>query len=176
MFFQSFSNLGRILVVGTLAYLALVFILRVSGKRTLSKLNAFDLVVTVALGSTLATMLLSKDTALVEGVLALALLVFLQYLIAFLSVRSRGFQRLIKAEPALLVHRGRFLHDVMRQERITREDVLAAIRASGAACTGTVSVVLETDGSMSVIHAVPQADDRSPADSLADILSDGGRH
>ena len=57
-------------MVGTLAYVALVAILRISGKRTLTKLNALDLVVTVALGSTLATVLLSKSVALVEGVLA----------------------------------------------------------------------------------------------------------
>jgi uncharacterized membrane protein YcaP (DUF421 family) len=70
MFFDSWTGLGRVLVVGTLAYFALVLTLRVSGKRTLSKLNAFDLVVTVALGSTLATVLLSKDVALAEGLLA----------------------------------------------------------------------------------------------------------
>ena len=59
MFFESGSALLRTLIVGSLAYMALVFLLRVSGKRTLSKWNAFDLVVTVAFGSTLATALLS---------------------------------------------------------------------------------------------------------------------
>jgi uncharacterized membrane protein YcaP (DUF421 family) len=92
MLFQSWTGLGRVLLVGTLAYAALVLLLRISGKRTLSKLNAFDLVVTVALGSTLATVLLSKSVALAEGVLALCLLVSLQYAIAWLSVRSSGFQ------------------------------------------------------------------------------------
>ena len=78
MFFDTWSGLGRVLVVGTLAYAAVVVLLRVSGKRTLTKLNAFDLVVTVALGSTLATVLLSKNVALAEGVLAVALLISLQ--------------------------------------------------------------------------------------------------
>lgn len=67
MFFDGWTGLLRVLVVGTLAYAALVLLLRVSGKRTLSKMNAFDLVVTVALGSTLATVLLSRDVALAEG-------------------------------------------------------------------------------------------------------------
>ena len=102
------------LLVGTLAYVALVLLLRISGKRTLTKLNAFDLVVTVALGSTLATVLLSKSVALAEGVLALALLICLQYAITWLSVRSPRFQALVKAEPTLLVHRGRFLDGAMR--------------------------------------------------------------
>jgi uncharacterized membrane protein YcaP (DUF421 family) len=152
MLFDSWTGLGRVVLVGTLAYLALVLLLRISGKRTLTKLNAFDLVVTVALGSTLASVLLSKSVALAEGVLALGLLIFLQYVITWLSVRSSGFQSMIKAEPTLLVHRGRFLEAAMRAERITREEILAAMRASGAPEVRRIAaVVLETDGSLSVV-------------------------
>lgn len=155
MFFDSWAGLGRVLIVGTLAYLALVLLLRISGKRTLTKLNAFDLVVTVALGSTLATVLLSKSVALVEGVLALALLILLQFAITWLSVRSPRFQALIKAEPTLLLHRGRFLENAMKAQRVTREEILAAMRASGMADADRVAaVVLETDGSMSIVPDV----------------------
>ncbi|EJW09949.1 hypothetical protein A33M_0764 [Rhodovulum sp. PH10] len=152
MLWSSWSDLGRVLLVGTLAYVALVVILRISGKRTLSKLNAFDLVVTVALGSTLATVLLSKDVSLAEGVLALALLITLQYVITWLSVRSERIQEIVKAEPTLLVHRGRFLETAMRGQRITREEILAALRASGVADPhDAAAVVLETDGTVSVV-------------------------
>jgi len=82
MFFQGWTGLWRVLVVGTLAYIALVLLLRISGKRTLAKFNAFDFVVTVALGSTLATILLNNSIALAEGILALALLIGLQYVIS----------------------------------------------------------------------------------------------
>jgi len=78
MFFSGLDGVWRTLVVGTCAYAALVLILRISGKRTLSKMNAFDLVVTVALGSTLATILLSSDVAPAEGVTAFVLLAGLQ--------------------------------------------------------------------------------------------------
>lgn len=70
MLFSSWADLGRILAVGALACAVLVVFLRISDKRTLTKLNAFDLVVTVALGSTLATILLSKSVSLAEGLLA----------------------------------------------------------------------------------------------------------
>lgn len=60
MFFDGWLGLVRALVMGTSAYLALILLLRISGKRTLSKLNAFDFVVTVAIGSTLATVLLRR--------------------------------------------------------------------------------------------------------------------
>ena len=58
MLFDDWGSLGRVLLVGTAAYVSLVAILRISGKRMLTKFNAFDFVVTVALGSTLATVLL----------------------------------------------------------------------------------------------------------------------
>lgn len=61
MFFDSWDGLLRVVVVGTLAYLSLVVWLRLSGKRTVAKWSAFDRIVTVALGSTLATVLLTKD-------------------------------------------------------------------------------------------------------------------
>lgn len=140
---------------GTLAYVALVMVLRGFGKRSLSKLNAFDLVVTVALGSILASVLLNKDIAVAEGVAAFTLLLFLQYTIAWMSVRFYRFEKLIKAEPTLLVSHGRFLDSAMRRERITREEVLSAIRGAGAVDLSNIhTVVLETDGSISVLKQI----------------------
>ncbi len=151
-FFDSWSAMGRTVVVGVLAYLALVLLLRVSGKRTLSKMNAFDLIVTVALGSTLATVLLSTSVALVRGVLAFALLIGLQFAITWLSVRSQAVRGFVKAEPTLLVHKGRFLREAMRRERVTEDEILAALRSQGvAAVEEVVAVVLETDSSFSVV-------------------------
>jgi uncharacterized membrane protein YcaP (DUF421 family) len=159
MFFDSWTGLGRVLVVGTLAYISLVLILRISGKRTLTKLNAFDLVVTVALGSTLATVLLSKSVALAEGILAMALLVFLQFVITWLSVRSPRFRELVKSEPTLIMRKGQFLDGALRAQRITREEVIAALRSNGVAdAADAAAVVLETDGSIAVIkEAAPDA-------------------
>ncbi len=151
-FFDSWSAMGRTVVVGALAYLALVVLLRVSGKRTLSKMNAFDLVVTVALGSTLATVLLSTDVALARGVLAFALLIGLQFVITWLSVRSSAVRGFVKAEPTLLVHEGRLLKGAMRRERVTEDELLAALRSQGVAAVEEVeAVVLETDSGFSVV-------------------------
>jgi len=152
MFFDSWSDLFRVVVVGSLAYVALVAFLRATGKRTLSKLNAFDLVVTVALGSTLATVLLNADVSLAEGVLAFALLIGLQYGITWLSVRSERFQGMIKAEPTLLLYRGRYLRDAMRRQRVTTEEILSVLRTEGVTRVEDAgAIVLETDGSFSVL-------------------------
>ena len=90
IFFNGWFTLLRTAVVGILAYAALVLFLRFSGKRTLAKMNAFDLVVTVSLGSTLATIALSADVALAQGLLALALLIALQFVMTWSSVRWGG--------------------------------------------------------------------------------------
>ena len=152
IFFDNWQGLLRVLIVGIAAYAALIVMLRGSGKRTLSKMNAFDLIVTVALGSTFATVLLSNSVPLLEGILGLALLVYLQYAITWLSVRSERFQNLIKAEPTLLVHEGQYLDAALHRQRVTREEIDAALRQSGQTdIAEVISVVLETDGSLSVI-------------------------
>ncbi|MFG3441567.1 DUF421 domain-containing protein [Nonomuraea sp. NPDC047897] len=152
MIFDSWGGIIRTVVAAVIAYAVLVTVLRLSGKRTLSKMNAFDLVVTVALGSTLATVVLSSDVALAEGAFALVLLVALQFAVAWLATRSAGVRRLIKSEPTVVLRDGRLLEQPMRRQRVTREEVCQAVRSSGAgALEDVAAVVLETDGSFSVI-------------------------
>ena len=150
--FENWSGLVRVLVIGIIAYTGLVQILLESGKRTLSKMNAFDLVVTVALGSTLATIILSKDVALAEGLLALVLLIGLQYAVTWSSVRWSAISKLVKSSPTLLFYRGEFLPAHMRSARVVEDEILAGVREQGLGSMDDVAaVVLETDGSFSVI-------------------------
>jgi uncharacterized membrane protein YcaP (DUF421 family) len=152
IFFDNTESILRTLIVTILAYICLIILLRVSGKRTLSKMNAFDFVVTVALGSTLATVLLNKSVALADGVLAMALLIGLQYLITFLSVRSPFFSKMVKATPTLLVYRGEMLHAAMKKQRVNEDEIHAIIREKGMASVEDAdAVVLETDGSLTVV-------------------------
>ena len=154
MFFGGWDNLLRTLVVGVLAYITLVVFLRISGKRTLSKMNAFDLVVTVALGSTLATVLLARDVALAEGVLAFALLISLQFAVTWSSVRASWVRRLATGEPLMLLYCGEFLSVALRQARVNEDEVRAAVRSAGIDSLKKVhAVVLETDGSFSVVRS-----------------------
>lgn len=159
MFFQGWNGLYRTLIVGILAYIVLVFFLRISGPRTLSKMNAFDLVVTVALGSTLATILLNKNVALAEGTLAFAILIALQFLVTWSSTRTRWIRRLVTGEPAMLFYRGNMLQFALRQTRVTEDEVQSAVRAAGLVSFDQVeTVVLETDGSFSVVEKTSSVD------------------
>lgn len=151
MFFQDWQGVVRTLIVGVLAYAVLVLFLRISGKRTLAKLNAFDLVVTVALGSTLSAIVLQESVALAEGATALALLILAQFAVTFTSVRSPRFATLVRSEPALLARDGRYCAAAMRRERVTQAETLSAVRSSGGRDIDDVeSLILESDGSISV--------------------------
>lgn len=151
MCFQVWEEILRTLVVGVLAYIGLVAFLRISGKRTLAKLNAFGLVVIVALGSTLAAILLQESIALAEGAVALALLIFMQFLVTFVSVRWHGFARLVRSEPILLAWNGRYCEKALKAERLTPAEVLAAIRSQGGhAIDDAETVIPESDGTVSV--------------------------
>ena len=152
MLFHGWSGLVRTAVVAVLAYVGLVLFLRISGKRTLSKLNAFDLVVTVALGSILATTLLNKSVALAEGLLALACLIGLQYLVTWSSVRFRWVREGVRSESTILVRNGQPLEDVLRRERITEDEATSAVRDAGGRTLAEAEVViLESDGSLTAI-------------------------
>ena len=157
MFEITWDSFFRIITVGILAYIGLVLFLRIAGKRILSKLNAFDLVITIALGSTLSTILLDSSISLPEGLTVFALLILLQYIISFCAIRFNWFNKLIKSEPKLLYLNGEFLKKSMKDERITEFEIVQVIRKKGlGAIEEAKAVVLETDGSLSVISSEPK--------------------
>ena len=166
MLFDGWDPIGTTVVAGTASYLALVLLLRISGKRTLSKWNAFDFVVTIALGSSLATVLLSRDTSAAQAAAGFALLIGLQFFVTWLSVRVRALERFVKARPVYLVHRGRLCDEALRRERVTVSEVRTAVRSRGLArIEDAGAVVLETDGSFSVLAELPDG----PTSALEDV-------
>ncbi|MGZ8470117.1 MAG: DUF421 domain-containing protein, partial [Gemmatirosa sp.] len=86
---------------------------------------------TLALGSTLATVLVSEQISLARGIAAFVVLLSLQYAISWLSVRSRRVQELVRGEAALLFHGGEFLDGALRRERVTPDEVRSAARDAG---------------------------------------------
>lgn len=158
MFFEDWIGIGRVLIMAVTAYVTLIFLLQVSGKRTLAKMTAFDFIVTVAIGSLLANIILSKDTVFLEGITAFVVLIGAQYMISLFSIRSKKFESLVKPEPTLLLHRGQFLRQAMNDERITEADILSAIRQRGLSSIENVeAVIFEADGSFDVITEADQS-------------------
>ena len=157
IFFSNWQSIIRTLVISVMAYAALVMILRISGKRTLSKMNAFDLIVTVALGSTLSSVIITKSVALADGVLAFVLLVLLQFIVTWFSVRYKKFGKLVKGSPTLMAYKGSLMEQNMIHERITADEVYAALRDRGISTLSDAdAVILETDGTLSVLQRIAE--------------------
>lgn len=150
--FNGWEPILRIVVVGSVAYLSLVFLLRATNKRTLAQLNAFDFIVTVAIGASFGRILTARQVALAEAVTAFALLILLQYGMTRLQLRSKRLARALTAPPTLLYHRGQYLGGAMEQQRITASDLESVVRRKGAGSLDLVeAIILESNGKFSVI-------------------------
>jgi len=151
LFFKNWDSLADIALCTLCAFFTLFILVRISGKRTLAKLNAFDFIVTVTLGSTLSSMILNKVT-LTEGTVALTIIIILQYTLAWLSRASPTMEKIINCNPTLLYYNGAFMNDAMKREGITEEEIYAEIRNFRLERLDEVrAVVLELNGEISVI-------------------------
>ena len=151
MWFSSWSKIGQMLLVGLIFYVALVFLLRISGKRSLAKMNMFDFVVTVALGSMLANVALA-GTPLIDALFAISMLLGLQYLISWLSVHYDKFDEFIKPPPTLVMYDGEYIERALTKARVSPRELDENIRQNGFTSKDDVfAVILETTGELSVI-------------------------
>lgn len=167
IFFENWSSILRVFISTVVAYLTVILLLRIYGKRTLAKMNAFDFVVTIALGSILGAMILNKSVPLLNGLCAIITLISLQYIITFLAVRSKYFKNIINNDPSLLYYQDQFLHQTLKKERIAVEEVNKAVRESGHSNYDNVdAVVLETTGDLTVISK----SNESGKSAMADII------
>lgn len=159
-FFEGWDPILRILVVGTLSYLILLVLLRISGKRTLSQMSGFDFIITVAIGSTFGRLITAQEVALAESATAFLLLIFLQICFAWLNMKFGWFSKLLKAQPSLLFYQGAFLPENIRSSRISEQEIISAIRQQGIESLDEVeAVVLEASGGWSVVKKSKKASD-----------------
>ena len=103
LFFNNWEALLRIIIAGVISYVALILLLRAAGKRTLSRMNAYDMVITMALGSILAKVLLTADQSISESVTAMFVLISLQYGVSVAMCHFRWLRPFLSSKPAVLM-------------------------------------------------------------------------
>ena len=151
-FFSDWEPILRIVLVAPLAYLALVVLLRASGKRTLAQLNSFDFVITVAIGATLGRFMTARSVPLAEVLTAFVVLIALQFALTWLRVRWKPLGGIVTASPTLLYYRGQILDAALKDQRLTRGELHAAARQHGLGSLGEAeAVVMESDGKLAVV-------------------------
>lgn len=158
IFFKSWETVLQIAIKTSMAYCFMIIILRVTGKRTLTKMNAFDAIVTFALGSILAAISLNPQVPIVDGLIAMSLLVLFQYLVTWASVRVKKVRKLITSSPQLLVFRGEYMEKALLNERITKEELNVAMRKEGLASVSEVeAAIMESNGNITVFPLCSKA-------------------
>ena len=158
-FWNGWEPLLRTVVVGTLTYISIIVILRISGKRTLATMNAFDFLITVALGSAYGRILTAKQVSLAEAVTTFMLLALLQFVVSKLENKYQWFYQMVTSQPTLLYYKGEFLEKAMRKQRVRKDSLLGAVRKKRFSSLEDVeAIVLETDGSLSIIQKQEQSD------------------
>ena len=142
-----------VIAVRTLAVYGAVFIgLRLMGKREIGQMTIFDLVVILLIANAVQNAMVGKDTSLQGGILAAAVLLVVNRLVAFLGFRSGRFGRLIEGTPTVLVQDGQFVEPHLRKEGVEKEELEMAAREHGMDSIKQVKLaVLEIDGSISIV-------------------------
>ena len=167
MFFDGWSDVGRAVLLTVLVYLAMLAVIRAAGSRAISKMSAHDMVVTVALGSLVATIPLQSSVTLTRGVVILATFLALQRALKAANRRWPHAGTVIRGDPTLVLYDGRVIDERTRALHLTDNDVRAAVRSAGlASLDQALAVVLEIDGSWSVIRRT-DARDHSALEGLS---------
>ena len=170
IFFSGWGPVLRTAVSTTASYLILVFLLRIAGPRVLAKWYAFDLIVTVALGSSFASNVLSKDTTVAQAGVGFVLLIGLQFLVSLAVLHWSPMRAIVNSNPTLVLLHGEFQDEPMRRQRVAEADIRAAVRQHGIAALEDVgAVILEADGTFSIIRKIA-----GRQSALADVPELGG--
>jgi len=143
----------QILITAPLMYLLVIFYVRLIGTRSTSQMNSFDWIVTVAMGAITASTIVLSDITILEGAFSILVLLLLQYCMTWGNQRWAWMRKLMRTTPQLLLFEGEFLKENMKQERILKSEVYAAIRQEGYKNKNSIyAVVLETNAKLSIIH------------------------
>jgi uncharacterized membrane protein YcaP (DUF421 family) len=153
MFDTSAVRLVEIMGRVAFVYAALLVLMRVSGRRTMSDVTPMDIMVMLLVSETVSPSLTAGDESLTGGMVAAATLIGLATLLSWIVYRSRTAERLLSGAPAILVRDGRLDERVMRRYLITREDVEMALHQHGMEdLAGVRRAYVEADGEITIIE------------------------
>ena len=148
----SWEALGAICISALGIYISVILMTRICGKRSFSKMSSFDFAMTVAIGSIIATTILSKTVSLWDGIIGVVVVYLLQLGAAFVR-RNDAVKKVMDNKPLLLMDGPIILEDNLRKGRVAESDLRAKLREANITELSEVkAVVFETTGDISVLH------------------------
>lgn len=157
-----------ILVRTVILYLVVLFTLQIMGKSELSKMSPFQLVIIFLIAELAGIPISNSSASLINGVVAIFTLMFLQVLLSFLSIKSEKIKNFISGKPSILIEKGEINEKELRKQRVTLNDLLEQLRLGNSPSIADVEyAVMEANGELSII---PKADKRplTPSDMSID--------
>jgi uncharacterized membrane protein YcaP (DUF421 family) len=146
------SSLPDVAVRTAIVYLFLIAAIRISGKREVGQMSVLELVVILVISDAVQNSMVGENTSLWGGLVAVATLLTLDFVLRTVLVRSPRVRKAIEGEPRLIIRDGRLLEKAVREEGLVSDEIEAAIRAHGLERIEDAALaVLETNGSISVI-------------------------
>jgi uncharacterized membrane protein YcaP (DUF421 family) len=137
---------------GTVVYIFLLVLLRLTGKRQIGQLATFDLVLLLVLSNAVQNSMNGGDSSLVGGLISALTLVALNYVVGIATSRSKRLEAFIEGRPEVLVHNGKLYANVLLRAKLTRHELDTAIRTAGCESIEAVHVaILENNGSITVL-------------------------
>ncbi len=141
-----------ILMRSTTAFIVLLILTRIMGKKQLSHLTFFDYVVGITVGSIAATMSLDKNIELIDGLVALGIWGIFPIVVGFLGLKSRKFLQFTDGKPAILIKNGEVLEETMKKNQLAIDELMKLLREEGVFKIDDVEIaILETNGELSVM-------------------------
>lgn len=132
-------------------YTVILSIFRVMGKREIGELSLLDLVVFMMIAEMAAIAIEKTDQSILKSLLPMLLLVAVQFLLAYISMKSKRFRELVDGKPSIIINDGKIDEHEMRKQRYNFNDLLLQLREEGVGDISDVNfAILETSGKLSV--------------------------
>lgn len=152
LFELSWGSFGSIVLSALGIYVTVIVMTRICGKRSFSKMSSFDYAMTVAIGSIIATTVLSSTVSMFEGIAGIVT-VFILQVVAALARRNKKIRSMMDNSPLLLMDGATVLQDNLRKARVTEGDLRSKLREANVTEISQIkAVVFETTGDISVLH------------------------
>lgn len=133
-------------------YVFIVFVMRVIGRRELSSMTPFDLVLLIILGDAIQQGLTQDDYSVTGAIVAVATIATLQVLTSYLSYRSKKARTVLEGDPIVLVDHGQIVQGNLKRERMTEDEVAEEMRQQQIPSLDEVEwAIIEANGSISFI-------------------------
>lgn len=140
------------------AFLLLAF--RLVGKRELGSMTPFDLIILLTISNVVQNAMIGPDNSLTGGLIGAAALLTANQIVAWLSFRAPGFNRLIQGQPTVLILDGRILPRALEHELMTMDDLRHALRRNQVDPDTELSSIrraeLDSDGSLTITRMSPE--------------------